>query len=543
MNDHHPESAIIPATSSPIQGKLVTFDSEGLYFLVAHQNKILSSLLEGLDLGASVAEADTLLETARIETSAFTDLLHDRVDLVPGTKGSGKSALFRIFVDFLPGVLLNQRKVVIAHGIQAPGDPVFHAFVNEFSKLSEEDFVSFWCIYLVSLAHEQFIKGPQYAGLLQNAHAEIQAFRIACERARIPEIKAQKSLKSILQWSLNVLKLWRPKLKYGLPNEGGDLELDLFGSVTKPLEQPEQESNNSLPEYVNALKESLEGVLAATQLSLWLMVDRLDEIFPRRSDVERNALRGLLRAMRYFASSNIRVKLFLRDDMLEQVVKTGEGFTALTHVTARQADTLRWTEDQVLAMIVKRFVANDNVVEYLQINREQVDASAAHRTLCFNAIFPPTVFRGTRQSPTIRWICNRCADGRGVITPRDVLDLLIRAKQKQQDICGAEPEGTSEWLIGAAAIQYGFEELSKRKRETYLQAEFPHLWGHIESFMGGKTEYDMPTLQNTLGSDWKSTVDHLIAIGFFSKGSKAGEDIYSIPFLYRHGMNLTQGRA
>jgi hypothetical protein len=511
---------------------------------VSHQNKTLLELLEGLDLGASVAESDTLLKAARIETSAFTDLLNDRVDLVPGTKGSGKSALFRIFVDFLPGVLLRQRKVVVAHGIQAPGDPVFHAFFDQFSKLTEEDFVSFWCIYLVSLAHEQFIKGPQYVDLLGDAQAQIDKFRRACERARIPEIKARKSLKSILEWSLAVLKSWRPKLKYSLPSDGGELELDLFGQIREATpDQSEETSSHSLPEYVNDLKESLEAVLQISQLSLWLMVDRLDEIFPRRSDVERTALRGLLRAMRYFASANIRVKIFLRDDMLEQLVKTGEGFTALTHVTARQADTLRWTEEQVLAMIVKRFVANQGLVSYLKIDREQVEASAAHRAQCFDLIFPQTVFKGTRQSPTIRWICNRCADGRGVITPRDVLDLLIRAKQKQQDICGAEPEGASEWVIGAAAIQYGFEELSKRKRETYLQAEFPHLWKDIEKFLGGKTDYNTASLQSLLGTGWKSTVETLLSIGFFSKGEKGGEEVYSIPFLYRHGMNLTQGRA
>ncbi len=165
---------------------------------MAHNNKTLSTLLEALDLGSSVAESDTLLETARIETSAFSDLLNDRVDLIPGTKGSGKSALFRIFVDFLPDFLLSQRKVVVAHGIQAPGDPVFHAFLDRFSTLSEQEFISFWCIYLVSLAHEQFIKGPRYRSFLQNAGAEIQKFRVACVNAKIPEIQAKKSLRDIL---------------------------------------------------------------------------------------------------------------------------------------------------------------------------------------------------------------------------------------------------------------------------------------------------------------------------------------------------------
>jgi len=79
-------------------------------------------------LGSSVAETDDLLETARVETSAFEDLIADRVDLIPGTKGSGKTALYRIFADFLADQLLRHRKVVIAHGVSQSGDTVFLAY-------------------------------------------------------------------------------------------------------------------------------------------------------------------------------------------------------------------------------------------------------------------------------------------------------------------------------------------------------------------------------------------------------------------------------
>ena len=99
-----------------------------------HKASEAAVLLEGLDLGQSIAELDTLLETARVETSAFADLYQDKVDLIPGTKGSGKSALFRMFVDFLPDHLLKSRKVVVAHGVQKHGDHVFHAFKNQFDK-------------------------------------------------------------------------------------------------------------------------------------------------------------------------------------------------------------------------------------------------------------------------------------------------------------------------------------------------------------------------------------------------------------------------
>lgn len=512
---------------------------------MVHKNTTLSSLLQVLDLGSSVAESDALLETARVETSAFADILRDRVDLVPGTKGSGKSALFRIFVDFLPDFLLQQRKVVVAHGVQAPGDPVFHTFSQRFSELSEGEFVSFWCIYLVSLAHEQFIKGSRYRDFLKDALREIECFRRACAKARIPEIAAKKSLRDILEWSLHVLATWRPKLKYTPPGGGGAWELDLFGSKTPAFPKTSEPliAEHFFPKYVNEIKETLDAVLTKTDLSLWLMVDRLDEIFPRRSDVERTALRGLLRAMRYFASGNIRVKVFLRDDMLDQVVRDNNGFTALTHVTVRQADTLQWTQDQILCMIVKRLFANPSLAEYLKVNRDRIDASADYRLRCLNKVFPPSVFKGQKQSPTLRWICNRCSDGRGVMTPRDVLDLLIRAKQRQQDLCAADPDGTTEWIIGSPAILYGFNELSKRKRQTYLQAEFPHLWEHIEKFIGGKTDYSAASLRALLGPAWRHVSEDLHAIGFFSKRGTGGSETFSVPFLYRHGLDLTQGKA
>jgi len=348
---------------------------------MAHKNSTIAELLQALDLGSSVAESDTLLEVARVETSSFTDLLNDRVDLIPGTKGSGKSALFRIFADFLPDLLLLNRKVVVAHGVQSPGDPVFHAFKEQFSKLTEQEFISFWCIYLVSLAHEQFIKGNRYADYVKEASTEIKSFQRACQRAKIPEIKAKKSLHEVLQWALHVLGTWKPTVTYKSPNGSGDLQFNLFGSPQPAVVRNKHaEQDNPLPKYMNDIMEALEQILQKVNLSLWLMIDRLDEIFPRRSRVERTALRGLLRAMRFFTSQSVRVKIFLRDDMFDQVVRGENGFTALTHITVRQADTLRWKEDQILSMVVKRLFANPDMASYLDINAERLEASAEYRS-------------------------------------------------------------------------------------------------------------------------------------------------------------------
>lgn len=161
---------------------------------MGYQKEQLSELLKHIDFGSSIVEKDALLETARVETSVFTDLLNDKVDLIPGTKGSGKSALYRIFVDFLAEHLLISRKVVIAHGVKRYGDNVFHAFNDTFEKMSEEEFINFWCVYLISLANEHFIKEPRYNDYVKSHSKETQAFRRACQNARIPDFEKPKSL-------------------------------------------------------------------------------------------------------------------------------------------------------------------------------------------------------------------------------------------------------------------------------------------------------------------------------------------------------------
>ncbi len=507
---------------------------------MAHGNRELQRILNNIKLGSSVAELDDILNVARVDTSAFSDIYNDNVDLVPGTKGSGKTALFRIFVDFLPDALLESRKVVIAHGIQKQGDSVFHAYKDKFEKLSEDDFINFWCIYLTSLAHEQFIKGKRYQSYLKDAKKEIAAFRNACASAKIPEIKSQKTLVDILDWTLNALQYFKPSLSYKEPSTGGEFQLGLFG---QPLRANKEDPENTIPIYISQVKTTLDAVLRKTKLNVWLMIDKLDEIFPRRSKLESRALRGLLKVMLVFMSPEIRVKIFLRDDMLENILASGEGFTALTHVTARQSDTLRWSEEQILTFVVKRLFSNEMLCQYCDVEMDRLQASANYQKDCFRKVFPLTVHRGVNQSTTIRWIYSHTQDGRGVVTPRDVLDLITIARQKQLNICLADPNGSSPDIIGSSAIQYGLEELSKKKRKTYLEAEFPHMWPYISKLIGGKTEYSKNALQKIYGKDTDKILDDIVSLGVLRPKARNKMDSYWIPHLYRKGLEVSQGKA
>jgi hypothetical protein len=260
-------------------------------------NDKAAELLAGLDLGSAVAESDNLLETARVETSVFDDLLADRVDLIPGTKGSGKTALYRIFVDFLPEMMLSDRKIIIAHGVQDRKDSVFLAYKKEFDQLSEADFVDFWCIYVASLAYEQFVRNDRFKQLLAHCSDQISEFRRAYSQAGIPDFNRRQTLHEILAWTLRVVNRLKPKVTWKPPADVGQFELSL-GHVPPPRHRTfMQDDDPRMPAYIDQIALSLQRLLVQSDLYLWLMVDRLDELFARRSETETRALRGLLRTL------------------------------------------------------------------------------------------------------------------------------------------------------------------------------------------------------------------------------------------------------
>jgi hypothetical protein len=64
---------------------------------MAHENKKLQHLLQNLNLGSSVAEFDDILNIARVDTSAFSDIFNDSVDLIQEQRDLVK----QLFSEFL----------------------------------------------------------------------------------------------------------------------------------------------------------------------------------------------------------------------------------------------------------------------------------------------------------------------------------------------------------------------------------------------------------------------------------------------------------
>lgn len=290
----------------------------------------------------------------------------------------------------------------------------------------------------------------------------------------------------------------------------------------------------SEPPYVGDIRNTLCTLLKKSRFRIWVMLDRLDEVFPRNTDEETNGLKGLLKAVYNLSHDELRIKIFLRDDIVSQLASGG--FTALTHVMDRASDPMRWDREKLLLLIVKRVFAHVQIASHFAVDIAKLDNDPAYRSECFYRVFPHKI----GKLETFDWILNMLADGSNIVTPRDTIDLLNMAKgieyKKFQ-----HNKGNREHLLSVDSMREALEELSVQKRKNYLEAEFPHMWNNIEKLQDGHSIHNGQSLELLYGQDWKRVVDDFISIGLLKHDPKKA--YYRVPKLYMKGLRITQGKS
>ena len=109
----------------------------------------IKELLRTLELGSSVAEFDQALDRYFVETEAFRALALDKADIISGEKGTGKSALYRVFSKRYT-TIRELSKVEVVSGFNPAGSPIFQR-LGTFQALTESQYVSIWKAYFLSL--------------------------------------------------------------------------------------------------------------------------------------------------------------------------------------------------------------------------------------------------------------------------------------------------------------------------------------------------------------------------------------------------------
>jgi hypothetical protein len=206
------------------------------------------------------------------------------------------------------------------------------------------------------------------------------------------------------------------------------------------------------------------------------------------------------------------------------------------------ASSLTWTVEDILQLIVKRVFAGE-LGDLYGVNRDRMEANQDYRQSCFYMAFPKQLHKGSKKPSTLNWIYTHCQDGRKVVAPRDVVELLIATRDAEIQSLQSNTEGSSAFVFSPSSILQGFAAMSRKKRNLFLEAEFPHFRDHILKFDGGPAIYSWEKISRMFGEQTTDVVDKLLKIGFLSKSIKASGVSLSIPFLYRPAFNIRQTRA
>ncbi|SDN87773.1 P-loop ATPase, Sll1717 family [Polaromonas sp. JS666] len=468
-----------------------------------------------------------------VETEQWRRILSGDVDIVFGAKGAGKSALYSLLVAQKDQLRLGRRTIFLA-AENPRGAPAFRDLTTA-PPLSEEQFRGLWKLYFLSIS-SNYLRHHLVVSKTENEKASAVFEILEKNGLLVPNANLVTRLKAALDY----LKKNLPSLegKVTEPNSG----LELSGKITFSALTEEQRGKGY--SSIDTLIELLNSAYAMENITCWLALDRLDVAFSDSPELEGNALRALFRTYLDMSGlSNIKIKIFLRDDIWRKII--GPGFREASHVT--RTISISWEPRTLLNLLVKRISANALICDCYGMHSEDIGANAQLQQELFYKFFPDQVDIGKRQPKTLDWILSRSADGSKRTAPRELIHLLneIRSEQlKLYEIGHAEPAG--EQLVDRAAIRAALPAVSKVRYEQTLCAEYPLLKPYLDKLEGEKTEQS-PT---SLSKLWKvpgekavEVADQLVEAGFFERRGSRETPTYWVPFLYRDALEMLQGAA
>jgi hypothetical protein len=482
--------------------------------------------LRQLRLGSSVAESDDDLQDYFVETESFRSLIRGDGDIVAGDKGTGKSAIFKILAAQYENIP-ELKRVAVIPAFNTGGDPVFQQLA-EGEVFTEGQYRTIWKTYILSLGGNRLLEHfeghftPKMKGL------DTLLTKLGL---REPDYKPATIFSRLVQL---IRRLVKPKA-VGVATSFDEAGLPV---LTPQVEFGDTEQEQSEPQVIRHTESLglLNSVLKESNLWLWLVLDRLDEAFTGYPQTETPALRALFRTYLDLGEfDRIKLKMFVRKDLFRKV--TQGGFVNLTHINAKKIEIV-WDDQDLLNLLIRRVKSNQDFVGTAQLQDKSNEE-------VFYLLFPDQVEEGSRRPKTLDWMLSRIRDGNNVKPPRNLIELVTKAREEQlraEDREEPRDFEPGQVLINSEAIKNALGRLSKDRVEDTLMAESGEYQEYIERFRDGKAEHNLSSLAATLGltgGEAIAALRVLLDMGFLERTG----DTYKVPMLYRDGLNITQGKA
>jgi hypothetical protein len=490
-------------------------------------------VLREISFGARVAEEEAgELSRYFVETDQWHRIYRGDIDIVYGAKGAGKSAMFALLLD-REDPLFDRR--ILLSGVEDPrGAPVFSQLTAD-SLLTESELRALWKLYFLSLIGKQ-LRDYKIKGRLSG--------RVIEELGRAGLLEHTSNLRRLLHMALRYVR----RVSRTNSVEAG-LHMDPFtgmpdgvtGRITfrePSLEERLQHGLVSVDEILDVADQALKE----SDLSVWLVLDRLDMAFAESEELEANALRALFRVYLGFRRlDRIALKIFLRSDIWERI--TQHGFREASHITKEL--TIAWEPDSLLHLIIRRLLRSHVVRQRFGVSETAV-LNDWYQKHIFYSIFPKRrSARDGRGSDTFEWIMSMVCDGTGAVEPRELIHLFNAAREAQirrLEMGHAHPPG--EPLFDLIAFGEALLEVSRARLQQTIYAEYPQYRRWIERLTGERTEHTSRSLAALWLVNEREAgrrAERLVGIGVFEQSGARTAPVYSVPLLYRPALGLLVG--
>ena len=494
---------------------------------------VRKDLLSKAKFGSRIAEDEVDdLESYFVETEQWRKILSGEVDIVFGSKGSGKSALYSLLLSKRDKLRLGQRTIFLA-AENPRGTPAFRDLTTA-PPLSEEQFRGLWKLYFLSIS----------ASYLRHHMESTKSSSVLA--SEVIDVLSENGLLAQNANLITRLKLAFEYLKRNFsiettvaePNTG----FTVTGKIT--LSEPTAEQRNRGYYSLDQLAEKLNSAFSQFAITNWLVLDRLDVAFADSPELEGNALRSLFRVYLDFLSlSHIKIKIFLRDDIWKKII--GEGFREASHVT--RTLTLSWDQQTLLNLLIRRIANNELICKYYNVQRDNLLNDVTLQNTLFYKIFPKQVDIGKRMPKTLDWMLSRTADGSRRTAPRELIHLLLESRDEQLKLYQlGNSQLVSDELFSKASLRAALPAVSKIRYEQTLCAENSSLRPYLNKLERERTQQSLESLSKLWVVDFDRTAEiaeRLVESGFFERRGTKSNPIYWVPFLYRDALDLVQGSA
>jgi hypothetical protein len=449
--------------------------------------------LTRIDFGLGAAQQEKHLNQFFYRSGAFEQARSDKVFLILGSKGAGKSAIFRMLKE-----LHEEISIFRAPNIWIADEPQLrdHAAILETITKSR---ISLWRFYIASLMAKQVIELADVSDDLRS-----MCSRFLARWGLVREVPtAWQSLRAV-------------KLSVGL---GNYIKTEFPPKV--PLAATEIDA------VIYAVNEWLES----EKREAWICLDSLDEVSLNgdHSDEIEELLSSLMRAVgELIRLPGLHFKLFFRTDL----------YSALTYVNKDHFSSvkleLHWSREDLAILLGHR----------LATLHEDAKQPIHYATALdwINQVFewsPSGVSSFDDLYAKLR-------DGNSDVLPRDLVNFCVEAQKSQQnyDVQGVNTP-TAGKLVSGTASDRAIVHTAASKLSDFLQVfqnyskTYDRLKGHSVRTFSRKDLSEALGLNDPL--DAQSAIADLVRVGAIAvkdRKSVHHSDSFEVPYLYALALDI-----